>query len=63
MKNSYVYNIFIILLYKLQYTTLWQLDYHGYNNKNNFGEETFLDKFRYNRLFLFIISKCLFRKI
>ena len=35
----------------------------GYNNKNNFGEETFLDKFRYNRLFLFIISKCLFRKI
>lgn len=36
---------------------------HGYNNKNNFGEETFLDKFRYNRLFLFIISKCLFCKI
>lgn len=26
MKNSYVYNIFIILLYKLQYTTLWQID-------------------------------------
>jgi len=27
MKNSYVYNIFIILLYKLQYTTLWQIDW------------------------------------
>lgn len=63
MKNSYVYNIFIILLYKLQYTTLWQIDCHGYNNKNNFGEETFLDKFRHSWVFLFIIFKCLLHKI